>query len=53
MLQVGNLLDGGRIVRQERQAYEGLATYDVLPSGDTGWYWANGILMGSTLQTSR
>ena len=25
------------------------ATYDVLPSGETGFYWANGVLLGSTL----
>jgi hypothetical protein len=48
-LNIGDLLDGGRIIRLERMAYYGDATYDVLPSGDTGWYWANGILMGSTL----
>jgi len=25
------------------------ATYDLLPAGTTGDYWANGILIGSTL----
>jgi hypothetical protein len=25
------------------------ATYDILPAGPTGTYWANGILVGSTL----
>lgn len=25
-------------------------TYDILPAGDTGFYFANGILMGSTLR---
>ncbi len=25
-------------------------TYDILPSGSTGAYWANGILLGSTLR---
>jgi hypothetical protein len=48
-LRVGDLLDGGRIIRHELMAYGGSATYDVLPSGGTGLYWANGILMGSTL----
>jgi hypothetical protein len=51
-LHIGDLLDGGRIIRLERMAYDRLATYDVLPSGGTGWYWANRILMGSTLLAS-
>lgn len=50
-LQVGDRLDSGRIIHLEQVAYNGLATYDVLPSGGTGVYWANGILMGSTLST--
>ncbi len=25
-------------------------TYDILPAGDTGYYWANNILIGSTLK---
>ena len=33
----------------ERLAYTGHATFDLLPAGDTGFYWANGILIGSTL----
>jgi len=49
-LNVGDILDGSRVTRIERLQYQGLATYDLLPSGDTGFYWANGILMGSTLK---
>ena len=48
-LQVGDSLDGTGVVLLERIPYSGIATYDVLPSGATGFYWANGILMGSTL----
>jgi Hint domain-containing protein len=48
-LKVGDLLDGARVTRLELLTYEGFATYDLLPSGDTGLYWADGILMGSTL----
>lgn len=48
-LKSGDLLDGGRIARIEVLAYGRPATYDLLPSGDTGFYWANGILIGSTL----
>jgi hypothetical protein len=48
-LNVSNLLDGAYVTQIERLPYDGLATYDILPSGDTGFYWANGVLMGSTL----
>lgn len=48
-LKVGDLLDGAYVTLTESLQYEGIATYDLLPSGDTGLYWANGILMGSTL----
>ena len=41
-------LDGARVILVESLPYAG-TTYDLLPSGDTGFYWANGILMGSTL----
>lgn len=48
-LKVGDRLDGARVTSVERLPYGGTATYDLLPSGETGFYWANGILMGSTL----
>jgi hypothetical protein len=48
-LAVGEALDGGRIVRMERVRYGLGATYDLLPAGGTGQYWADGILLGSTL----
>lgn len=48
-LQVSDFLDGARVTLIERVPYTGIATYDILPSEDTGFYWANGILMGSTL----
>jgi len=48
-LKVDGLIDGARITLIERLPYNGTATFDLLPSGDTGFYWANGILMGSTL----
>jgi hypothetical protein len=48
-LRVNDLLDGARLIKIERLHYAGTATYDLLPSGSTGFYWANGILMGSTL----
>jgi len=48
-LKTGDLLDGAHVIFVKRLPYDGIATYDLLPSGDTGLYWANGILMGSTL----
>jgi hypothetical protein len=49
--QAGDILDGAPIFRLEHVVYEGDATYDLLPSGDTGFYWANGILLKSTMAT--
>jgi len=51
-LRTGDLLDGGRVIRLDRVRYDQPATYDILPSGGTGLYWANGILLGSTLAGS-
>lgn len=49
-LASGDLYDGVSIISTERVPYGESATYDVLPSGDTGFYWANCILIGSTLR---
>lgn len=48
-LDVGDLLDGARVTFIERVPYGGTAAYDILPPGGTGFHWANGMLMGSTL----
>ncbi len=48
-LVVGGVLGGSRVVGAERVRYGGGSTFDVLPSGATGAYWANGVLLGSTL----
>jgi len=48
-LKVGDMLNGARVVFIERVRYDQPATYDLLPSGETGYYWADGILIGSTL----
>lgn len=50
--QVGDTLDGALVVAVERLAYDSGATYDLLPSGSTGLYWANGVLLKSTLTTN-
>ena len=49
-LKAGDAYDGSVVQSAAVKAYEGTATYDILPAGETGYYWANGILMGSTLQ---
>ena len=48
--QAGDELDGRRITVVDFITYEGGRTYDILPAGNTGFYWANGILLGSTLK---
>ncbi len=48
-LVVNDLYDGARVLISERVIYGDLATYDILPSGETGFYWDNGILLDSTL----
>ena len=48
-LRPGDELDGARVVSADLEAYGGGVTFDLLPRGDTGAYWANGILLGSTL----
>jgi len=48
-LQTGDRYDGSTVIVAELVPYGDLATYDLLPSGETGAYWADGILVGSTL----
>lgn len=45
----GDWLDGAIVVSAEQIEYAGDATYDILPEGGTGLYWAGGILLRSTL----
>ncbi len=49
-LAAGDTLDGALIASVDRVTYTGGATYDILPAGPTGVYWANGVLLGSTLR---
>lgn len=48
-LKPGDPLDGSTIAMWELVPYAGDRTYDLLPAGPTGRYWANGILLSSTL----
>jgi hypothetical protein len=48
-LKAGDSLDGSLVLSAQRIPYAGAATYDLLPAGNTGAYWANGILLASSL----
>lgn len=48
-IAAGDTLDGSMVTRWELVPYGGDRTYDLLPAGPTGTYWANGILLSSTL----
>ena len=48
-LREGDAYDGSVVVSADRIPYDGGRTFDLLPSGGTGIYWANGIELGSTL----
>lgn len=50
--QVGDTLDGALVLAVEYVAYDSGATYDILPAGSTGLYWANRVLLKSTLTTN-
>ncbi len=47
----GDIVDGSKVITAELVSYRRKATYDLLPSGYTGLYWANGILVKSTILT--
>lgn len=48
-LRDGDVFDGSVVSSADRLPYDGDRTFDLLPSGGTGIYWANGIELGSTL----
>jgi hypothetical protein len=49
LLAGGEVLDGSTIITWELVPYAGDRTYDLLPAGPTGTYWADGIQLASTL----
>src|SRR5438105_4452280 len=50
-LRQGDLLDGSDLTAVQRVSYVG-DTWDLLPAGATGFYWADQVLLGSTLRRS-
>jgi hypothetical protein len=49
-LEAGATYDGATVASAERVPYAGGATFDILPAGPAGTYWASGVLLGSTLR---
>jgi len=49
-LAVGDLYDNSQVLSAERVSYTKEYTYDILPDGETGFYFANGILLDSSLR---
>lgn len=50
-IAVGDAVDGTTVVRTSLEDYAGGFTFDLLTSGPTGWYVADGIVLGSTLES--
>lgn len=48
-LSAGETVDGATVLSAQWLPYNQPYTYDILPSGDTGAYWANDVLIGSTI----
>jgi len=48
-LRQGDLLDGSRVVSTVLLPYSGADTFDLLPSGPAGTYFAEGVLLRSSL----
>jgi hypothetical protein len=48
-LKIGDLYDGSKVQSVNIIPYWDNKTYDILPDSETGYYWASGILLGSTL----
>jgi hypothetical protein len=48
---VSDIVDGSKVIITELVPYHGDYTYDILPSGDTRTYWADGVLLRSTIRS--
>lgn len=48
-LRAGDRVDGARVVSATRERYDGGSTFDLLPEGTSGAYFADGVPLGSTL----
>ena len=50
-LAIGAMLDGARVTAVWSQPFGGERTYDLLPASTTRAYWADGVLLTSTLRS--
>jgi intein/homing endonuclease len=48
-IKKGDHIDNSKVVSIEFVKYNGEFTYDILPAGESGYYWADEVLIGSTL----
>jgi hypothetical protein len=48
-LGIGDTLDSAQVTSIDQVVYTTGRTYDLLATGATGYYWANDILLASTL----
>ncbi len=48
-IRAGDTLDGSNVSSARTMVYGKKYTYDILPDSATGFYWANGILLDSTI----
>ena len=51
-LVIEDVVDGSIVLALEEVAYNDQYTFDLLPGGATGWYWADDVLIASTLYGS-
>jgi hypothetical protein len=49
-LAVGHSLDGAKVIGVRYRPFGEARTFDLLPASPTRAYWANGVLVGSTLR---
>jgi hypothetical protein len=49
-LRPADTVEGSEVVSSERVAYSGGSTFDILPAGVSGAYWADGVALRSTLR---
>jgi hypothetical protein len=49
-LRESDLYDRAAVKSADAVSYEDTSTFDLLPAGDTGFYWANDVLLASTLK---
>ena len=51
-VRTGDIVDGSRVAATTRVPYSGGHTFDLVVSGETGFYLAGGVALGSTLAGS-